>query len=120
MGTNGGQPKEKNLMAGTWTKAAKVRRVFKGGAPRKRDLVLSPSAALLEGAAVFHYLQAAMREAGLPEEDAKASLVLVTGFEADDDIHVVEALRIEELPKSYEEIKALEGLWLPVGLTFWQ
>ena len=79
MGTDGGQPKEKNLMAVTWTESAKVRRVFKGGAPRKRDLVLSPSAALLEGAMVFHSLQAAMREAGLPEDDVRVSLVLVTG-----------------------------------------
>ena len=126
METGKGQSQKTNPMAGTWTKAAQVRRAFKAGPPRKKDYVLTPAQAILQGAMALLDIQTAMREAGLPEEDANVSLVLMPATPASgndpymDDVSVIEPLTIEELSKSYENVKALKGVWLPAGLKYWQ
>ena len=109
----------KNLMEATWTKAAKVRRAFKAGKKRQKDLVLSPRRAVLEAYSALHELRAAMASAGLAEEDANAALVFLGG-EAK---HLVTPLPPpEHIPKPYSKARAMEaqGGWIPIGLVLHQ
>ena len=112
--------KKGNLMAATWTKAAVVRRAFKSGRQRQKDLLLTPTRAILEGSIVLHELQTAMRDAGLLEEDAKAALVFVSDAGSSDLIYVAPLPEVEGLANLSGKIKALQGVWRPLGLVFWQ
>jgi hypothetical protein len=106
----------KNLMAATWTKAGKVRRAFKAGRPRREDLVLTPTRALLEGSLVLNAIQEAMRAVDLSEDDIKAALV----FMSDAGFYVARIRPVSELPITLKEIKQLEGDWRPLGLVLCQ
>jgi hypothetical protein len=108
--------KSENLMALTWTRAAKVRRAFKAGRTRQKDLVLTPLRAILEASIFMDGLRAAMREAGLSDEDVRVGLVLMD--EDNDWIYVSPIPReLDGLPKMYGKIKKLEGSWRPLGIV---
>ncbi|MGA2203032.1 MAG: hypothetical protein ABSG40_13805 [Terriglobales bacterium] len=67
---------EKNLMAPTWTEAAKVRRVFKAGRQRQKDRLLTPTAAIYETCILLDKLREAMHDAKLDPDDVRAYLVV--------------------------------------------
>jgi hypothetical protein len=111
------KPQAKNLMAATWTKAAKVRRAFKAGRQRQKDLVLTPTRALFEGSIVLHELQVAMQTAGLSEEDVKAGLV----FMSESGSYAVPIPPPSNLPAAFDAVRNLEGGgWRPLGLVLCQ
>ncbi len=110
------KPQAKNLMAATWTKAGLVRRAFKAGRPRKADLVLTPTRAILEGSIVLHELQVAMEAAGLSPDDVKAALVFVSGPL----FYATLIPPTSELPRLFRKVKELEGEWQPLGLVLCQ
>lgn len=109
-----------NLMAATWTKASKIRRIFKAGRPRQSDLVLSPTKAVLEGCAVLHELRTKMSEAGLSEDDAQAALVFVSDAGTHDLIQVFPIPPVEGVPGLYGKAKKLGEGWRPLGIILWQ
>ena len=114
----------KNPMAGTWTKAAKVRRAFKAGRPLQKDRVLSTNAAIYEACILLDSLRTAMGAAELPVEDVRACLVLVTP-EAPDLENVVFVVPIPEpnkLPELFANVAkvAKVGAVLPLGIAVWQ
>jgi hypothetical protein len=121
---NAGMAKQKNPMAGTWTKAAKVRRAFKAGRQRQKDRVLTPIAAVYEACILLDDLRNAMADAGLERDDVRAALVLMTP-ETQDREHVVYVLRMpqpNQLPSVFAELEKIEkpGKILPLGLAVWQ
>ena len=69
----------KNLMAATWTKAAKVRRAFKAGRQRQVDWVMDAERAFIESRLLFINLRAAMVSAGAPTTDAELRVGVVLG-----------------------------------------
>lgn len=111
----------KNLMAATWTKAAKVRRAFKSGKKRQKDHVLTPRRAVIEAYAVIHELRAAMAQAGLPERDARGALVFIS-IEPEQLAYICPIPEPERLPELYGKARELEaqGIWLPLGLLLQQ
>lgn len=108
-------------MASTWTKAAIVRRKFKAGRQRQTDLVLTPTRAVLEGYILLHELQKAMVEAGLPEEDVHAALVLITpGVPGGvDKIYVLPFPDMNRLPELYGKVRKLHDAAgvVPLGIV---
>lgn len=118
------EEKSANLMAGTWTKAAKVRRAFKAGRQRQNDLLLTPRRAMFEGYILLHEIQDAMREAGLSENDVQASLVLMTTepSEGSDLICVLPIPETKRLPQLYGKLRKLETeeRWVPLGIAIQQ
>jgi hypothetical protein len=118
------EEKSTNLMAGTWTKAAKVRRMFKAGRKRQKDRVLTPTKAIYEACILLDDLRNAMREAGLSADDVRAGLVLMTP-EAPSGFDQVQALPIpqpKELPDLFAKVSRAEkaGLMLPLGIVIQQ
>ena len=112
----------KNLMAATWTKASKVRRAFKSGKKRQKDLVLTPRRAVIEAYGVLHELRAAMALAGLSEDDANGALVFLNEDQDADSGYVVPLPKPEQMPVPYATARRLEEQtgWLPIGLVLHQ
>lgn len=115
----------KNLMQSTWTPAAKVRRAFKAGPKRQKDVFYDMETAIIHGYTTFLELRKAMAVAGIPNiPDVKAGLVLITPETAKENrVHVVEILRgIENIPNVAAKITKLEkaGPLLPLGVALWQ
>jgi hypothetical protein len=113
------QTEKRNLMESTWTKAAIVRRKFKAGPSRRKDIVHTPTRAVLEAWILCHELQTAMKTEGLSEEDAQAVLVLLDGTDATYSFAVP---AMDSLPELYGKVKALQeaGTVVPVGVLFKQ
>jgi hypothetical protein len=111
-------------MAGTWTKAAQLRREFKAGRPRLTDLVLTPTTAILEACISLNGLQTAMKAAGLSEDDVQGVLVLMTpNFpEGRDQTHLYAIPDISGLPALYKKVMALmeAAEVIPLGVLFKQ
>ncbi len=113
---------ERNLMAATWTKAAKVRRAFKSGKKRRKDLVLTPRRAVIEAYVVLHELREAMARAGLSETDANGALVFLSEFQSSDSAYVIPLPAPERMPEPYATARRLEEQlgWRPIGLILHQ
>jgi hypothetical protein len=113
-----------NLMSATWTKASKVRRAFKAGKKRKNDIVLTPKRAMFEAYILLGEVRDAMREAGLPESDVQAALVLLMkdGSPGVDLIYIARIPDTQHIPELNRKLKALEkeGPWDPVGVILMQ
>ncbi len=111
-----------NPMAATWTKAALVRRAFKAGPPRRKDLVLAPTRAMFEGCILLNGLQVAMRDAGLSEKDVQAALILMSPPGGDADlVNILPIPETKRLPELYAKVKKLEAEgWLPLGAAIKQ
>jgi hypothetical protein len=122
-------PTETNLMAGTWTDAAKVRRAVNAGPRRKTDLEFEDMEdAVLAAYVSFRDLRKEMSKAGLSERDARAAFVLMTAefegapFNAG---HVT----LLTIPRNIAGLHALlnaakkhanKGEMAPLGVVFWQ
>jgi hypothetical protein len=122
-GLHKSEVKSANLMAGTWTKAAKVRRAFKAGRQRQKDLLLTPERAMFEGYILLREIQTAMRDAGLPEADVQTVLVLMTTDTSGADlIYAAPIPETKQLPVLYRKLKKLEkeGQWIPLGIVVQQ
>lgn len=113
--------KSTNLMAGTWTKAAKVRRSFKAGRPLQKDRVLTTTKAIHEACILLDDLRNAMRQSGLSADDVQAALVLVTpetpGLE--DAVYVLPVPQPKKLPDLFANVAKVEktGEVLPLGIA---
>jgi hypothetical protein len=118
------QEKRANPMAGTWTKAAKVRRMFKAGRPRQKDRVLRPEQAIYEACLLLDDIRAAMRGAGLSADDVRAALVLMTPETAEgvDFIHVLRIPPPKKLPELFVKVSKAQksGAVLPLGIVIGQ
>ena len=116
--------KEKNLMAATWTKAAKVRRALKAGRQRQKDLKYSCERAAIEGYILLIEMRKEMLRAGLKDEDVRVALILITP-ESDKEGTIrlfPVSKRLENLPELTAEAVGLErkeGM-RPMGLAVWQ
>jgi hypothetical protein len=107
-----------NPMAGTWTKAAKVRRVFKAGARRQKDRVLTPIAAIHEACILLDNLRNAMQAAKLSANDVQAALILVTPETPHMDfVYVLPIPQPEKLPELFAKVAKIEGKILPLGIA---
>jgi len=118
------QKKTRNLMAGTWTKAAIVRRKFKAGRPIQKDRELTSIAAIHEACILLDGLRNAMREAGLSPDDVRAALALATPETPGGEDHVY-ALPLPapgKLPVLFTKVEKIEqsGPILPLGIVVWQ
>ena len=111
---------EKNLMASTWTEAAKIRRTFKAGRPIKKDRVLTLSRAILEACIALNEIRDKMRDAGLPEEDVQAKLVLASEAGTHDLVYLPTVPTIQGVPELANRLFTSEVKWRPLGLAFWQ
>jgi hypothetical protein len=111
-----------NPMAATWTTAGQVRKLFKSGPPRRKDLLLDLKESLLEGLLLLHRLQKAMSKAGLPESDVQAALVLMNDAEGAGLIYLLPIPETKQLPELYGKLKKLEkdGHWSPLGIAIKQ
>jgi hypothetical protein len=113
-----------NPMAGTWTKAGKVRRAFKAGRQRQKDHVLTPIAAIHETCILLDEIRNAMREADLSADDVQAALVLVTPETPGREnlIHVLPIPKPKKLPELFATVSKIEkpGKVLPLGLVIRQ
>ena len=112
-------------MASTWTAAAMVRRAFKAGAPRRKDLILSVDRAVVEAWALCNELKSAMRAVSLSREDIRAALVLLTGDlddERQEKIYVFPVPDMAGLPTLHEKVMKLkkETNVFPLGVVFAQ
>jgi hypothetical protein len=110
----------RNLMASTWTKAGMVRRAFKAGKPRQKDLLLTPKRAMFEGYILLSEIQDAMSKAGLSANDVQAALVFMTQDSPGADlIYVAPIPETKQLPELYSKVKKLEkdGGWVPLGIA---
>jgi hypothetical protein len=109
-----------NLMAATWTKAAKVRRVLKAGRQRQKDLAYDTERAVIECRLLFNRIRAEMLEAGITTvEDVRVALVLMTLRE----VYLFQVPRdFSRLPTMYEQAAILERNEnaVPVGAAIWQ
>ncbi len=117
--------KVKNLMAGTWTKAALVRREYKAGRPRQKDRVITPLVAIHEACILLDDLRNAMRERDLPVEDVRAAIILMVPNFPTPDRDAVHVLRVPEpndLPDLFKRAAdvATTGAVRPLGLAVWQ
>ena len=111
--------------------AAFVRRSFKAGPPRRKDLFIAPARAVVEAWALCDEIKAMMRRVGLTREDAQAALVLLTGDREDErreKIYVYPVPDMAGLPALYEKAMALgvgeepyvfPNVW-PLGVVFKQ
>jgi hypothetical protein len=94
------------------TAAASVRRSFKAGPPRRKDLCLTPARAVVEAWALCDELQTTMRRLGLSKGDVHAALVLLTPNttnEREDTIHVYPVPDMAGLPALYEKVMELQA-----------
>lgn len=111
-------------MAATWTKAAKVRRVFKAGRPLRKDRVLSPTMAIHEACILQERLRAAMGEAALPVEDVRIALVvMVPNYVPERDVvHVLRIPEAGDLPVLFRRVEEINetGRVQTLGLGVWQ
>jgi hypothetical protein len=121
------EAKAENLMAGTWTKAAKVRRAFKAGPRRKTDLVYHDiEEAVLNGYAAFLTIRKEMHmpETLIPEGDVKAALVLMSST-PESNAGLVSLLSFPRTIKNLSEMSskaerlAKKGAMVPLGVAFW-
>jgi hypothetical protein len=107
------------------TAAAAVLRAFRAGPSRRKSLDLSPDRAVVEAWALCSDLRGMMRRTGLHEEDAQATLVLLTGSIADEREELIRGYAVPDmasLPELYEKVKALERETnvFPLGVVFKQ
>jgi hypothetical protein len=113
-----------NLMASTWTKAAKVRRKFSAGRKREKDRIITPIVAIHEACILLDDLRNAMRGAGLPVDDVRAALILVAPNAEPglDWVHVLWVPEPGKLPDLFQRAAnvAATGARLPLGLGVWQ
>lgn len=118
-----------NLMASTWTEAAKVRRAFNAGPRRKSDLKFDDiEEAVLAAYTSFLDLRKEMKRAGLPQRDVRAALVLMTAFYEGPPINggVVTLLAIPDTLVTLSDLlketerRTKSGAMAPLGLAFWQ
>jgi len=117
----------KNLMAGTWTKAATVRRKFKAGPPRRKDLEYDMERAVIECRILFTQIRKEMIQAGIfTSEDSRVALVLMT---PDTDTAEVGRVHVLPVPRKLEGIPELGAKAVrleksekvvPAGVAFWQ
>lgn len=110
-------------MAATWTKAGTVRRAFKAGRQRQKDLILTPTKAMFEGYILLTDIQAAMTNAGLSAKDVQVALVLMTQDSSGTDlIYVLPIPETKRLPELHGKLKRLEkeGGWVPLGVAIKQ
>lgn len=122
----GGAEKSTNLMESTWTKAAIVRRKFKAGKKRQKDLEYDLERAILEARILFIEFRAAMLKEGIPTSAryARAALVLMTPDESD--VNRVSALSVprdlDGLPELADRAARLERAEkvVPLGVAIWQ
>lgn len=115
---------DKNLMASTWTAAAKVRRKFKAGRQRQNDLKYDTERAILEARIVLIEIRREMLEAGIKTagEDVNVGVILMSPDGAESD-HVF----VLPMPRKLEGIAALstkiarclDGTVVPVGVAIW-
>lgn len=122
-GLHKAEEKSANLMAETWTKAAKVRRAFKAGKKRQKDLLLTPERAMFGGYIRLIEIRKAMAEVGLPASDVQAALVLMTTDNAGADlIYATPLPETKRLPELSGKLKKLEkeGKWVPLGIVIQQ
>jgi hypothetical protein len=115
-----------NPMAATWTKAGKVRRLFKAGKPRQKDLTYDSERAILEARIVFVEIRKAMMQAEIRTvgEDVRAALVLMTPDNAKvDRVYLVPIPRgleaLSELSAKVAKHEKAEGV-VPLGVAIWQ
>jgi hypothetical protein len=114
-------------MAATWTKVSKVRRAFKAGPPRKKDIEYEIEEAVLQGYSALLEIRKAMVQAEIltSAEDVKAALVLMTSS-PESNAGLVSLLAIprtiKNLPglSSEAEKLAKKGAMVPLGVAFWQ
>ncbi len=114
----------KNLMAGTWTKAATVRRKFKAGPPRRKDLEYDMERAVIECRILFIQIRKEMLQAGIMSDDARVALVLMTPVwkEGVGRVHVLPVPRkLDGIPGLYAAAAKLENSEkvVPAGVAFW-
>jgi hypothetical protein len=121
------EAKTENLMAGTWTKAAKVRRAFKAGPRRKTDLVYDTEEAVLQGYIALLEFRKEMVQAEIftSADDVKAALVLMSSDPETNAgaVHLLAIPRaIKNLPdlSSKAERLSKRGATVPLGVAFWQ
>jgi hypothetical protein len=113
-----------NPMASTWTRAGKVRRAFKAGRQRVKNLVLTPTVAIHESCILLDELRNAMREADLSADDVQAALVLVTPEtpSREDMVYVLRIPQPGKLSELFANVAKLEkpGKILPLGIAIRQ
>jgi hypothetical protein len=120
------QANSKNLMAKTWTKAGMVRRRFKAGKPRQKDLVYDCENAAMHGYMLLLEVRKAMLEEGITTgtEDVRAALVLVTPDSAKVNRIYLLAIppRLANLPSLAAKASQLERREkvVPLGVAVWQ
>ena len=112
-------------MASTWTKAAKVRRAFKAGRQRQKDLKYDCERAVLEARILNIEIRKAMIQAGITTgDDAKVALVLMTPDSAKiNRVYVLTIPRdIAGLPEVAAKAAKLEKAEkaVPLGVAIWQ
>jgi hypothetical protein len=119
---------EKNLnpMSATWTKAGKVRRAFKAGRQRQKDLRYDSERAILEARILLIEIRRAMLEAEIFKygEDVRAALVLMTPDDAKaDTVYILQMPRkLEDLPELSAKVAKHEKAEkaVPLGVAIWQ
>jgi hypothetical protein len=121
----GEQADGKNLMSSTWTKAAKVRRAFKAGRQRQKDLIYSMERAVIECRIVFLSIRKATVDAGIfGGEDVKVALACMTpeGSELNTVYLLPLARGIDGLAGTYAKAERLEKEEnvVPLGVVLWQ
>jgi len=107
------------------TAAAAVRRSFRARPPRRKDIVLSPSRALVDAWALRDELQTAMGRVSLPRSDAEAALLLLTGDlddERQEKVYVYQIPEMAGVPALYEKVMELahHTTIFPLGVVFKQ
>lgn len=107
----------KNPMAGTWSKAAQVRKALKGGRPRQKDKTLSSTRAILEASILLDGMRSAMSEAGLSEDDVAAAIVFLGRYEGSVWVQLYAVPFVSELPGLCQKVSALAGAWKPLGVV---
>jgi hypothetical protein len=113
-----------NPMAGTWTKAGKVRRAFKAGRPLQKDRVLTPNIAVHEACILREELHRAMQDAQLSADDVQVALVLMTPEtpSMENTIYVLPVPPPRQLPELFANVARIEkpGRILPLGIAIRQ
>jgi hypothetical protein len=99
------------------TKAAKIRKLFSSGRPRKIDQHLSPITAFGQGGMLFERVQRDMTEAGLDPDDVRGMLIVAELDSAGNTIvtHPF-PLRRSEIEKTLPALLAVPNP-LPVGVV---
>ncbi len=115
-------PKEKNLMASTWTEASKVRRRFKTGKPRTKDRVLTPTAAIFETCILLDDIRSEMQKVGLPADDVHAYLAVASEPKSADEMVLGKVIPIpspEKVPDVFRKVEAIRDPRM-LGIIFHQ